>query len=128
MNNPSPPQFRLSPLQGEPTHHPHLAILFITNPTTTIGALGSTNPPDWPGRAEPRQRDLEEEAVGGSETPHSADGVYGKRKEAPRTSPDFATVKGLPPFPHSWTNSQIMMAAVGSSCSRGHPRTQENRV
>lgn len=65
MNNPRPPQSRFS-LQGEAAHRPHFAILFITiTTTTTIGALGSTNPPDWPGRAEPRQWDLEEEAVGG---------------------------------------------------------------
>lgn len=70
MNNPSPP--RQAPCR-EATLRPHLTI-FITNTTTTIGALGSTNPPDWPGRAEPRQWDLEEEAMGGSD-PHSTDGV-----------------------------------------------------
>lgn len=64
------------PCRGEATHHPHLATLFITNTTTAIGALGSTVPPDCSGKAEPRQWDLEEEAVEGSETPHTVQLVF----------------------------------------------------
>lgn len=79
--------------------------------------------PGWSGKAGPRQWGLEEEAVEGSETPHTIQlGVYGWRKGALGSSPDSAASKGLPPFPHLWTNSQIMKVAVGSPC-RGHTLT-----
>lgn len=82
------------PRRGEAAHHPHFAILFITNATTARGALGSTISSGLFREGTAQQWDLEEEAAAGQ-----CGWVF--QKAAPGTSLDFAALEGLPPFPHS---------------------------
>lgn len=54
------------PRRGEATHHPHFAILFITNATTATGALGSTISSGLFREGTAQQWDREEEAAAAS--------------------------------------------------------------